>query len=84
MLCNPREVHLVDISFEKYNKLIDTSWERKQFSDFEYIQVPLKDNHIMWIFGLTLLITVGTLWYGVANEFEYDENGNIIDTTYRW
>lgn len=74
-----------DETWEMYNRRIDAQWERKQFSDFEYIQVPLKTSHIMWIFGISLFLTIGTLWYGVANEFEYNDNGDIIDTKWsRW
>lgn len=64
------------------NTIARTEWKRKEFSDFDYITIPLPSSSVMWIFIITFIITVGLLIYGIANQFEYDKDGNLIDTTY--
>lgn len=65
-------------TFLKYSELIETEWKRKEFADFDYIQVPLKSNQLIWIFSLTFIVTIGTLIFGIMNDIEYDNNGKII------
>ncbi|BAX25550.1 hypothetical protein BPT24_051 [Tenacibaculum phage pT24] len=60
-------------------KEVEKNWKRKHFSDFDYIIVPLKTKHLFIIAIIVFIVSFGLLIYGVVNEFENDENGNIIN-----
>lgn len=84
-LMNPDDTLGVVLSntetYHSMSKLIDSQWQRKEFSDFDYITIQLTTNQLIFIFVLSLLLTVGILIYGVRNEFEYDGGGKMINTT---
>lgn len=40
------------------NNRINDNWERKQFSDFDYITINVSDGQFVWLFILTLLINI--------------------------
>lgn len=54
--------------------MIPANWKRKHFSDFAYIQVPLTDNQLIWIHIISVLVTVGCLWWGATNEFKEESD----------
>ncbi len=65
---------------EKLSKLseeVKRSWKRKHFSDFEYINVPLTDNQMMWLYIITIIVTFGVLIFGITNDIEHGNGRNI-------
>lgn len=40
------------------NNQINDNWERKQFSDFDYITINVSDGQFIWLFILTILINI--------------------------
>jgi len=49
---------------------IEKHWKRKEFSDFDYIKVPLTNNQHIWLYVTVTLLSIGMLVYGVLNEIE--------------
>lgn len=66
------------------HRTIPADWHRKSFSDFAYIDVPLHTNQLIWIHIISILVTLGFIFWGVHNQFESDENGNTIDKDEPW
>jgi energy-coupling factor transporter transmembrane protein EcfT len=54
-------------------------WSRKQFKDFDYIEVKLSDKQLLWLFIISMIVNLGLSIWIVMNSIEYDENGNVID-----
>jgi len=60
---------------QKINKLdglVKTGWKRKEFKDFNYIQVEIPLKSTIWIWVITFIVSVCCLIYGVANDIEHD------------
>jgi hypothetical protein len=55
------------------NKLVPKLWKRKQFSDFDYIDVQLTTNQLIWIYIITFIVSIGILIFGISNDIN-DEN----------
>jgi hypothetical protein len=53
-------------------KLIPSQWKRKEFKDFNYIDVQLKMSQIYWIFGVVTFISIGLIIFGVVNDIEQE------------
>jgi hypothetical protein len=60
---------------QKLNKLRDIVpklWERKQFKDFEYIDVELSTKQLVWIHLISIFITIGLIIWGVKNDLDQE------------
>ena len=59
-----------DYAYSSLNK----NWVRKEFHDFDYLDVGLTSTQITWIYICTILMTLGCSIFAVLNEFnpEYD------------
>lgn len=51
---------------------LDKKFVRKQFAEFNYIQVDLTTTQTIWLFVLVTIISVGTSIWVVKNEFDED------------
>ncbi len=60
---------------DKMNKSLQT-FKRKEFSDYDYIQVEPTTTQIVWCFILTLLINIGLSLWIIKNEFNSDDRYN--------
>jgi hypothetical protein len=60
---------LVDI-VDYLSKEMTDKWERKDFADFDYLNIEPTLKQVVWIYILTILVNVGICWWAVANEHE--------------
>jgi len=79
-----REHNTLDIS--KYGDWLKNNiklWKRKQFKDFDYIDVEMTDGQTIALFIIMLLIDIGVSIFivsnGIVNENIYKSNG-----TFKW
>ena len=49
---------------------IQQHWKRKDFADFEYLQVELTDTQLWWILIILMLYNIGASVWVVINEFQ--------------
>jgi hypothetical protein len=68
-----------DEEFMNLSKIVDTiqdevkfEWKRKDFHDFDYINIDPTINQIIVIFILTMLVNIGIAWWIIVNEFHDD------------
>lgn len=54
-------------------KMIPKLWKRKEFKDFDYIDVQLTTKQLIWIYIITFLISIGILIWGISNEIEQEK-----------
>lgn len=48
---------------------IERHWKPKDFQDFSYLHVDLTTNQVVWLYIITLLVSVGASIYCIANQF---------------
>lgn len=48
-------------------------WKRKEFSDFNYLEVELTDTQYTWMLILTLLYTIGISLYVILNDIKNEK-----------
>jgi hypothetical protein len=65
------------------NKVIATiedevkfEWKRKDFHDFDYLNIDPTITQLIWIYILTILVNGGLAYWIVVNEFEDDGDGD--------
>lgn len=58
-------------------KQIDDHWHRKNFADFNYLQVELTDVQLWWILVIITLYNTGASIWIVMNEIQ---NGNMTES----
>ncbi len=63
-----KKLDLVKIS-KFLHKELDKNFVRKEFSEFNYLTVEPSLSSIMWSMVVLIIITVGLVWWFVANEF---------------
>lgn len=63
--------------------LIKTSWHRKNFDDFSYIDIELSDTQLTFLFIFMLLYNIGISIYVIGNEFTNDEKETRMRSSYR-
>jgi hypothetical protein len=51
-------------------------WKRKEFSDFEYLKVPLPTWSYVLIFSLSTIVTVISFLIAIKNDFDKDGKRN--------
>jgi hypothetical protein len=56
-------------------------WHRKEFKDFDYIDVKLSDTQLLWLFIISMIVNLALSIWIVLNNIEYDENGNVLDSS---
>jgi len=49
-------------------KDIEQHWERKHFSDFAYIKVPLSGKQMIWLYITVFLVSIGMICIGIFNN----------------
>ena len=59
-------------------------WQRKQFKDFEYIDVDLSSAQQIWLFIIILIVSLGLSVYLILNNYYYDKNGRVVDENNKW
>ncbi len=52
---------------------IEKDWVKKNWHDFDFLDVEMTDSQLHWLYVLTILISMGCIAYGVLNEFENEE-----------
>lgn len=57
-------------------KQIEQHWHRKQFKDFEYLQIELTDTQMWWILIIVLLYNISASVWIVVNEFQNEGFGD--------
>lgn len=71
-----------DLSLEKFADWMPVNivrhWHRKQFKDFDYLQVELTQKQMMWILIILLVYNIAASIWIVCNEFknEYIDSPN--------
>jgi len=70
-------VNLYELSDWAQNA-IPQYWKRKEFKDFDYIEINLTGNQMMWLFIIIMIVNIGISIFVVLNTIEYDENGDVI------
>ena len=53
--------------------MIPKLWKRKHFEDFEYINVQLNPSQLIWVYSVTILLSILILGWGILNEFEQED-----------
>lgn len=51
-------------------------WSRKNFNDFEYLNVELSHTQLKWLLIIIFIFNLGMSIFIVLNDFEYDDDGN--------
>lgn len=57
-------------------------WHRKEFKDFDYIDIQLTGNQMLWLFIIVMFVNLALSLFIIYNSFSYDKDGNIIDSSY--
>lgn len=50
--------------------VIDKHWVRKDFKEFDYLEVELTLTQVIWIFIIVILVTIGLCIYVVINDHD--------------
>lgn len=58
-------------------------WQRREFKDFDYLEVELSDTQYMWMFIITLIYSIGISIFIVMNNARNDEK-NYKRNRYRY
>lgn len=51
-------------------KQVDTHWKRRNFEDFEYLQMELTDTQLWWVMIVLMIYNIGMSLWVVNNEME--------------
>lgn len=54
--------------YKAYMNAISTHWHYKSFKDFNYLSFEPTSGQLWFVYIMTLLISVGCVWWAVANE----------------
>jgi hypothetical protein len=54
--------------YNAYMKAISTHWHYKSFKDFNYLSFEPTSGQLWFVYIMTILISVGCVWWAVANE----------------
>lgn len=61
---------------------IPQEWHRKDFKDFDYINVNLTDTQITWLFIILIIYNIAISIYVVTNEFTNDGSNDRYNRYY--
>lgn len=59
-------------------KQIEQHWHRKQFKDFDYLEIEVTDTQMWWILIIVVIYNIGMSIWIVVNEF--DSIGNLFSS----
>jgi hypothetical protein len=59
-------------------KEVNFEWKRRQFKEFDYINIEPSANQTIIIWVLTVLLSGGLAFWVIVNEFEVDKKGKSI------
>jgi hypothetical protein len=54
---------------EKLSTTVPNEWKRKDFKDFDYLKVEPSKTAIILTWLLTLISTIGTIFWAINNEY---------------
>lgn len=57
--------------YQTYVNTIQKNWHYKSFKDFNYLSFEPTTGQLIFVYILTLLISVGCVWWAIKNEFEH-------------
>ncbi len=57
----------------KLKEMVPSLWKRKEFKDFDYIDIQLTTNQLIWIYIITFFLSIGVLAWGIFNEIDQDK-----------
>lgn len=68
------------------NEEVNSEWVRKEFHDFDYLNIEPTMTQSIWILIITLLVNGGLAVWVVLNDFEADDNnfGRKKKKSFRW
>lgn len=49
---------------------IETKWNRKEFADFAYLEIPMTTGQLLWLFILTIVVNCIVSYFMVVNDIE--------------
>lgn len=55
---------------------IKFEWKRKDFHDFDYINIDPTITQTIWIYILTILVNIGIAWWIIENEFTDEDSSS--------
>lgn len=58
---------------------INKDWVKKNWHDFDFLQPELTDSQLHWLYVIVIIMSLGSITFGVLNEFENDGNFNEIN-----
>jgi hypothetical protein len=61
---------------------INENWKRKEFKDFDYIQVELTTAQLLWLYIITGLVSIGLAVFVVMNNITEDSVTNSGQKSY--
>lgn len=70
---NHNDINLKDF-YHYIIPFVTTDWNRKSFSDFNYINIELSLNQMIWVFVITLLYDLGISIWIVVNQYKVEED----------
>lgn len=59
-------VALTDLSYAT----IDKNWSRKNFHDFDFLEIELTDTQVTWIYVIVILLSLGLSIFAVMNNVD--------------
>lgn len=70
-----KKLNLNKLSDKLYQE-IENSFERQPFAEFSYLRIDLTPIQMMWLWIVTVIISVGGAFWIVLNEFDNSDNIN--------
>jgi hypothetical protein len=55
-----------------YLNAIQDNWHYKSFKDFNYLSFEPTIGQLIFVYIMTLVISVGCVWYAIKNEYEHE------------
>ena len=78
-----RVMDLINQAKEYFKDNNINQWQRREFKDFDYLEVELSDTQYMWMFIITLIYSIGISIFIVMNNARNDEK-NYKRNRYRY
>jgi len=68
----------VDTLFNIYNTNVPKFFHYKSFKDFNYLTFEPTNGQLLFIYILTLILTIGSIWFVVINEISNERHGSYF------
>lgn len=66
------------LDFDKFQPIlyseINKDWVKKNWHEFDFLEVELTDSQLHWLYVIVFLTSLGSIAYGVFNQFENDHS----------